>query len=115
MAVVRKKPGFHVDGRVSIALDALSDEQKQLVGGVITDRGSFLASASDRRKVQRLSKDEPLYALKAPAGLRIVFSQVDDEIVVIDLMNQATLDQYGRKPAKLRGASGKKLLNGAAR
>ncbi len=102
MAVMKKAPGYQVDGRVSIALDALDEKQKQAVGGVIADRAHFLASAADSRRVQKLSKDEPLYALKVPAGLRIVFSQVGDELVVMDLMRQATLDQYGRKASKAR-------------
>jgi hypothetical protein len=109
MAVLKKSPGFQVDGRVSIALDALDDEQKQAVGGVITDRAHFLASVSDSRKVRRISKDQSLYTLKVPSGLRIVYSKVGDEIVVMDLMRQATLDRYGRKPAKSKGGGTKKV------
>jgi hypothetical protein len=102
MAVVKKSPGYQVDGRVSIALDALDDKQKRAVGGVITDRARFLESTSDSRKVRRISREQPLYSLKVPSGLRIIYSQVGDEIVVMDLMRQATLDQYGRKGADLK-------------
>jgi hypothetical protein len=102
MAVVKKSPGYQVDGLVSIALDALDDKQKRAVGGVITDRARFLESTSDSRKVRRISREQPLYSLKVPSGLRIIYSQVGDEIVVMDLMRQATLDQYGRKGADLK-------------
>jgi hypothetical protein len=109
MAVVKNSPGYQVDGRVSIALDALDDKQKQAVGGVISDRAQFLASTADSRKVRRISKDQPLYTLKVPSGLRIIYSKVGDEIVVMDLMRQATLDRYGRKASKARNGGTKKV------
>ena len=86
MAIVPKLPGYSVDGRVSIALDALDDQQKRVVGGVIANRAQFLASVSDHRKVRKISKQKPLYSLKVPSGLRIIFSRVGDEIVVMHLM-----------------------------
>jgi hypothetical protein len=109
MPVVKNSPGYQVDGRVSIALDALDDKQKQAVGGVISDRARFLASTADSRKVRRISKDQPLYTLKIPSGLRIIYSKVGDEIVVMDLMRQATLDRYGRKASKGRNGGTKKV------
>jgi len=108
MAVTKKTPGYQVDGRVSIALDALDDQQKQVVGGVITDRDHFLASTADSKKVRRISRDQPLYTLKVPSGLRIIYSKVGDEIVVMDLMRQATLDQYGWKTSKTKTGVTKK-------
>ena len=109
MAVVKNSPGYQVDGRVSIALDALDDKQKRAVGGVISDRAQFLASTADSRKVRRISKDQPLYTIKVPSGLRIIYSKVGDEIVVMDLMRQATLDRYGRKASKARNGGPKKV------
>ena len=108
MAVTRKTPGYQVDGRVTIALDALDDTQKQAVGEVITDRAHFLASTADTKKVRRISRDRPLYTLKVPSGLRIVYSQVGDDIVVMDLMRQATLDRYGSKISKPKTSETKK-------
>ena len=93
MAIVPKPPGYKVDGRVSIALDALDETQKQAVVSVISDHDQFLASVSDRRKVRRISMPMPLYSLKVLSGLRIIFFRVGDEIVVMDLMRQETLDQ----------------------
>lgn len=109
MVVVKKSPGYRVDGRVSIALDALDEEQKRAVGGVITDRDRFLASASDSRRVRRISTDPPLYSLKVPSGLRIIYSRVGDDIVVMDLMRQTTLDRYGRKLSKAKGGRTRKV------
>ena len=74
MAVTNKSPGYQIDGRVSIALDALDDEQKQAVKGVLSDRAHFIASTADRRKVRRIAGDDPLYALSIPSGLRIISS-----------------------------------------
>src|SRR3954466_11253687 len=45
MAAVKKpSPGYHIDGRVSIALDALDDDQKRSVDGVLKDRDRFVAN-----------------------------------------------------------------------
>ena len=105
MADVKQVPGYRIDGRVSIALDALDEKQRQAVGGVITDRDHFLASTADSRKVRKISEEDPLYALSMPSGLRIIYSKVGDNIVVMDLMRQATLDQFwSRKPDKSKGA-----------
>jgi hypothetical protein len=109
MAVAKKTPGFQVDGRVSIALDALDEKQKRDVGGVITDRAHFLASTADSKRVRKISRDQPLYTLKVPSGLRIIYSKVGDEIVVMDLMRQTTLDRYGRKESKLKTGGIKKV------
>jgi hypothetical protein len=108
MAVTKKTPGYQIDGRVSIALDALDDDQKKVVGGVITDRDHFLASMADSKRVRRISKDQSLYTLKVPSGLRIIYSKVGDEIVVMDLMRQTTLDKYGRKTSKPKTGGTKK-------
>jgi hypothetical protein len=97
MPVIKKSPDYQVDGRVSIALDALDDKQKRAVGGVITDRDHFIASTADSRKVRRISRNDPFYALKVPSGLRIIYSKVGDDIVILDLMHQATLDRYGQR------------------
>jgi hypothetical protein len=97
MRDIKKSPDFQVDGRVSIALDALDDKQKRAVGGVIIDRDHFIASTADSRKVRRISRNDPFYALKVPSGLRIIYSKVGDDIVVMDLMHQVTLDTYGQR------------------
>ena len=68
MAITRKSPGYRIDGRVAIALDALDDKQKQAVAGVLTGRARFLASTAERRRVRKLSEDDPLYALSIRRG-----------------------------------------------
>lgn len=108
MAITRKSPGYRVDGRVAIALDALDDEQKREVTGVLADRARFIASTADRRKVRKISKGDPLFALSIPFGLRIIYSRVGDDIVVMDLMHKANLGGPGpRKAVKAKASGGK--------
>jgi len=112
MPVTKKQrsPGFEIDDRVSIALDALDDKQKQALGGVLSDRDHFLASTASGRNVKKISKNNEFYALKAPDGLRIIYTHVGDNIVVIDVMRQETLDLYGRrKVTKAKGNGTKKV------
>ena len=66
MAVIQKSPGYQVDRRVSIALDALDDDEKQAIGDILNDRAHFIASTADTRKVRRISKDHPLYCPQRP-------------------------------------------------
>jgi hypothetical protein len=91
MTVAKKLPGFEVDLRVSIQLDALDPEMQRAICDIVQDRAHFLASTADRRKVRRISKTKPLFALKLPSGLRLIYSQVGDEIVVMDLLHEKVL------------------------
>ncbi len=112
MPVTKKQPaqGFEIDGRVSIALDALDDKQKQALGDVLSDRAHFVARTASGRNVMKISKNNEFYALKAPDGLRIIYSQLGDDIVVVDLMRQETLDLYARRKApKAKGNGTKKV------
>ena len=101
MAVTRKSPGYQVDQRVAIALDALDDEPKRAIGETIKDRDHFLASLGESREIRRISVDDPVFALSVPSGLRLIYSRVGDEIVVMDLMHEANL--VGCRP---RGGAG---------
>jgi hypothetical protein len=94
-----KKPAstYHVDGRVSIALDALDEKQKKAVGRVIRDRDHFLAYAAGCGKVERISKKRSVYALSVPTDLSIIYQKLGDDIEVLDLMGQAILRRYRAK------------------
>ena len=107
---ITKKPAswYHVDGRVSIALDALDEKQKKAVGKVIRDRDHFLAYAADCRKVETISKKRSVYALSVPTDLSIIYQVSGDAIEVLDLMGEAILRRYGAKKRPGRTNSQKK-------
>lgn len=108
MAVIAKVPSYRVDSRVTIAMDALDEKQRKAVCGVISDPAHFLNCMADSKRVQKISKDDQIFTLKIPSGLRIVYSRVGDEIVVLDLMRQATLSRYGRKSVRQKGRGRRK-------
>ena len=114
MAVIKKSPDYQIDRRVSIGLDALDDEEKRAVEEIIADRDHFLAITSDSRKVRRISKDDPFYALKGPSGLRIIYSKVGDDIVIMDLMHQAVLDYFGQRNVSKAKKSGTKTVRASS-
>lgn len=109
---IKKNPsqGYVVDGRVSIALDALDEKQKRVVGKAIADRDHFLAIAGDPRKVARISTRKPLYSLRLPSDLRLIYSQSEDGIIVMDLMKKSTLDRYGSKAKHPIGKKNRRTL-----
>ena len=88
---------FQIDDRVSIALDALDAQQKGAIGQVLSDRDHFLSHTSNRRRVRKISKSQPVYAVSVPAGLDIIYRVSGDAIEVMDLMGSATLKRFGAK------------------
>ena len=97
MAIIDKAKGYEVDSRVTIALDALDEGQKRIINRVLSDKAHFVRSTNGSGRVQRLSPQEPLYALRGPDNLRIIYTKNDDGIVVMDLMQKQTLSQFGRR------------------
>jgi hypothetical protein len=89
--------GFRVDGRVSIAMDALDGSQKRNVQRILADRDHFVACIADEGRVERLSRTRPVFALKVPPGMNIIYRWSGDRIEVPDLMGQAALRRYGAK------------------
>jgi len=97
VAPERKATDFKIDARVSIALDALSEKQKKSVGGLLSDRAHFVAGMANRRKNRKVSVSEPVYALSASPGLNIIYKLSGDDIEVLDLMGDATLQRFAPK------------------
>jgi hypothetical protein len=91
MTGVKMSPGYQVELRVAIQLDALDQDKQRAILDIIQDQAHFLASTADRRKVRRISTTKPLFALELWSGLLLIYSQVGDEIVVMDLMHEKVL------------------------
>ena len=109
MPVAKNSPGYQVDRRVSIGIDALDKPEQDAISSMIADRERFMTVAADSRKVRKLSKDRPLYSLRGPADLRILFTKVNDEIVVTDLMRQVTLDRLRPKRSKPKASGSRQI------
>jgi hypothetical protein len=45
-------------------------------------------------RVRRLPTDEPLYSLRVPPGLRIIFSHQGDLVTILDVFRRETLEAY---------------------
>jgi hypothetical protein len=101
-------PGFNIDGRVSIAFDALSDRQKKIVGGLLSDRERFVAGTSERRKIRKVSESDPIYALSASTGLNIIYKLSGADIEILDLMGDATLQRFATKRRSSQPKAAKK-------
>ncbi len=103
-------PGFKVDGRISIALDALSAKQKEIVGGLLSDRERFVEGTAERRKIRKVSESDPIYALSASAGLNIIYRLSGADIEVLDLMGDATLQRFATKRRSSQPKAAKKTV-----
>ena len=87
-------PDFEVDQPVRIGLDALSPEERQIVEDATKSKARFLALIADPKNVERLRPTAPYYMLKITPSLRLIYTQEDDRIVVLDLTSQAMLDRF---------------------
>jgi hypothetical protein len=101
---------FQIDRRVAIAMDALTVGQRAALESVLCSRERFVAHASGPGRSEKLSSKKPLYKMRAGQGLRVFYSLVDDNIVVLDVMRKATMDRLGTK-RKSKAPSGKKSQN----
>ncbi len=105
---VKSSDGYQIDGRVSIALDALDPKQQEAVGRVLSDREHFLDYTSRRSRVQKISKSQPVYSVDVPPDLLVIYKISGDSIEVMDLMRKATLKRFGAKPQRNSSKAPKK-------
>jgi len=89
------KKNFQIDRRVGIALDALSATQRAAVAPILRTKEGFVAHSKAPGATRKLSSSEPLYSMKAGSGMRIIFTERDEGIVVQDIMRKATMDHLG--------------------
>ncbi len=87
-------PDFEVDQLVRIGLDVLSPEERQIVEDATKSKARFLALIANPKNVERLRPTAPYYMLKITPSLRLIYTQEDDRLVVLDLTSQAMLDRF---------------------
>ena len=100
MRSINISPGYKVEHRVTIALDSLNAAEQKTLRGIIADRTNFLKRINSASRVRKISNDRPLFSVKAPGRLNFIYSQSGDEIVVMDVMHETTLNQFVGKKVK---------------
>ena len=98
---IKSSDGLQIDGRVSIAMDALGTRQKRVVRRVLSDRESFLSLTSGGRRARKVSISQPIYAVSVPPGLDIIFRVSGEAIEIMDLMGTATFKRFAAKKPRL--------------
>ena len=91
------KKGFQIDRRVGIAMDALSPGQRAALTPVLENKEAFVAHANRPGMTKKLPASRPLYLMRAGAGMRVIFTAQDENIVVQDIMHRVTTDQFVTK------------------
>ena len=103
---------FEVDRRIRIGLDGLSPEERRIVEDATRSKARFLALIADPKNVERLRPNAPYYLLKITPELRLIYTQEDERIIVLDLTNQGMLDWFasmGSDRAKSASKSKKRV------
>ncbi len=69
---------------------------------MLSDRDHFVASTADLGKVRKVSRSEPVYALRILPGVNLIYKVSGEEIEVLDLMAEALMRRFA--PKKKRNA-----------
>src|SRR5947209_20106000 len=85
---------FEVEPRVRIGLDVLSPKERRIVEDATKSKARFLALIAEPKNVERLRPNGPDYLLKITPRLRLIYTQEDGRISVLDLTSQAMLDRF---------------------
>ena len=101
------KSGFQIDRRVGIAMDALSPRQKAALKPILQSKEGFVAYSNRTGVTKKLSTSKPIYSMRARGGMRIIFTVQDENIVVLEIMQKATMDHFMTKPGRKARASKK--------
>jgi hypothetical protein len=91
--------GLLVDRRAAWTLNAFPPEDQARIRSSF---GHLLGpTALERlgRRVRQLPTDEPLYSLRVPPDIRIIFSRRGDMITIVDILCQGTIEAFAASSA----------------
>lgn len=95
--------GLEVDRRVGIALSVLPSAQKLAVQRVIRTPQSFAAFAAQPGRVRQMATSgQPLYMMRISPSLRLIYTTVGDTVLVLDVVERATLNHFAARRAAER-------------
>ncbi len=70
----------------------------------------FVAYSNRPGVTEKLSASKPVYSKRARDGMRIIFTVQDENIVIKEIMQKATMDHFMPKPAKKARAPKKGIV-----
>jgi hypothetical protein len=92
-----------IDDRAAATINAYPPEDQRRIRSAIGHLLGWDVMERLGERVRRLPTDEPLYILRAPHGLRIIFSRERsrecDTITVLDILRQETLEAFAASAA----------------
>jgi hypothetical protein len=91
--------GLLINRRAAMALNAFPPQEQARIRSTL---GHLLGPSALEElggRVRRLPTDEPLYSLRVPPDIRIVFSRQGDTITVIDLLRRGTIEAFAASSA----------------
>jgi len=94
-----------------MALNSFSESDQKEVRRTV---GTLLASSDDLRgpHLRRLATDEPLYIMRVPPNIRVIFQETAGRIVVLDIVRKDTLQSFaGHKIVRMGSGRRKRKLS----
>jgi hypothetical protein len=86
--------GLLIDRRAAMTFNAFPPEDQARIRSSL---GHLLGPNAEERlggRVHRLPGDEPLYSMRVPPDLRIIFARQCDSISVVDILRRGTLETF---------------------
>jgi hypothetical protein len=86
--------GLVIDRRAYMALNGFPSEDQSRIRSSL---GHLLGPAAIEElggRVHRLPGDEPLYSIRVPPDIRVIFTRLDNTIVVVDVLRRGTLETF---------------------
>ena len=96
--------GLVIDRRAYMALNGFPPEDQSRIRSSL---GHLLGPAAIEElggRVHRLSGDEPLYSIRVPPDIRVIFTRLDNTIVVVDVLRRGTLETFAAGSATMISA-----------
>jgi hypothetical protein len=88
------KSGLWIDRRATMTLNAFPPEDQARVRSTLGHLLGPTALEEMGGRVHRLPADEPLYSIRVPPDIRVIFTRRGDTIIVVDILRRGTLETF---------------------
>jgi len=91
--------GLLIDRRAGMTLNAYPPEDQARIRSSLGHLLGPGALEKLGKRVHLLPGDEPLYSLRVPPDIRVIFARRGDSIIIIDILRRGTLEAFASRSA----------------
>jgi hypothetical protein len=99
-AMAETSYGLLIGRRAAMAINAFPPEERSRIRSALGHLIGPTALEELGRRVRHLPTDEPLYTLRVPPDILVVFSRQGDMITIVDFIRQGTIEALAASSAR---------------